>query len=252
MYEIGVTGYCGFPTFLMTTIKKAEEMGYDFRRDFKLRWCTVGGERHGQILRKSFEEDYGLKTIQEYFTADVGWAAFECREKNGMHFNDECMLIEVCDPETDRQLSPGEVGQIVVTRFDKVYPLIRFGTGDLASYVDEPCSCGRTTPRIIKIMGMIGEHIRVKSMFVHKREVEETLAKMPEIAKAQMVVSLSGHKDIVTFRIELPNEGLDKRAFCDSFTKTCQDVFKLRPDNIEILPTGTLEEGYQTFVDKRW
>jgi len=252
MHELGITGYAGFPTFLMTTIKKAEEMGYDFRRDFKLRWASVSGERHGQLLRKSFEDDYGLVTTQEYGTADIGLAAFECKEKNGMHFYDEGMLIEICDPQTGKQLGPGEVGEIVVTRLDKIYPLVRFGTGDLASYVDEPCPCGKTTPRITKILGMIGDHIRVKSMFVHKREIEEAISKMPEIAKAQMVVTLSGHKDMITFRVELASEGINEETFRNSFTKTCQDIFKLRPDNIEFISKGTLPEGYETFVDKRW
>lgn len=252
MRELGVTGYCGFPTFLMTTIKKAEEMGYDFRRDFKLRWASVGGEQHGLLLRKTFEKDYGLVTSQEYGGADIGLAAFECREKNGMHFYDEGMLIEICEPQTGKQLGPGEVGEIVVTRFDRIYPLVRFGTGDLASYIDEPCPCGKTSPRITKILGMIGDHIRVKSMFVHKREVEEAISGLPEISKAQIVVALAGHKDVITFRVELAAKDVDEQAFRQSFAKRCQDVFKLRPDNIELLPEGTLPEGYETFVDRRW
>ena len=252
MHELGVTGYMGFPTFLMTTIQKAEEMGYDFRKDFKLKWASVSGERHGQLLRERFEKDYGLTTTQEYGTADIGLAAWECREKNGMHFHDAGMLVEICDPQTGKQLGPGEVGEIVATRLDKIYPLCRYGTGDLASYIDEPCPCGKTSPRITKIMGMIGDHVRVKSMFVHKREVEETIAKMKEVSKAQMVITLSGHKDFITWRVEPSTEISDQQVFQQAFIKTCQQVFKLRPDAIEIVPRGTLLEGYETFVDQRW
>ena len=252
MRELGITGYCGFPTFLMTIIKKAEEMGYDLRRDFKLRWASVSGERHGLLLRRSFEEDYGLVTSQFYGTADVGLAAFECREKNGMHFHDDGVLIEICDPQTGKQLGHGEVGEIVVTRLDEVYPLIRLGTGDLASYVDEVCPCGRTSPRITKILGMVGDHIRVKSMFVHKREVEEAISKMTEVSRAQMVVTLHGHTDMITFKVELAEETVDEPAFCQSLTKRCQEVFRLRPDKIEVIPKGTLPDEYETFVDNRW
>jgi len=252
MHELGVNGYCGFPTFLMSMIKKAEELGFDFRRDFKLRWATVAGERHGLLLRKIFEEDYNLVTAQQYGTADIGLGAFECKEKNGMHFYDEGLLIEICDPETGEQLSPGEIGEIVVTRLDNVYPLIRFGTGDLASYVDDPCPCGRTAPRITEIIGMVGDHIRVKGMFVHRGEIEEAISKISEVSKAQMVAKLREHRDEITFNVELTSESVDKQAFRQAFTHRCQEVFKLRPDNIEILCKGTLPENCEIFIDQRW
>ncbi len=252
MHELGIDGYCGFPTFLMSMIKKAEELGYNFHRDFKLRWATLSGEKHGLLLRKTFEEEYGIVTTQQYGTADIGFAAFECKEKNGMHYYDEGLLIEICDSETGKQLPPGEVGEIVVTRLDKAYPLLRLGTGDLASYVDDVCPCGRTAPRITKILGMVGDHIRIKGMFVHKREIEEAISKIPEVSKAQMVATLREHRDVITFKVELTNESVDEQVFRKAFTQSCQDVFRLRPDNIEILCKGTLPENYETFEDQRW
>ena len=252
MHELGVTGYCGFPSFLMTIIKKAEELGHDFRRDFKLRWTTITGERHGLLLRRTFEDDYGLLTLQQYGSADIGLAAFECREKDGMHFHDQGLLIEICDPETGRQLGPGETGEVVATRFDRVYPLLRFGTGDLASYVDDPCPCGRTTPRITRILGMVGDHIRVKGMFVHRAEIEEAVSKTPEVSKAQLVATLAGHRDVITFRVELTGESADEQALRRAFTQRCREVFKLKPDHIEILPRGSLPDDCEAFVDQRW
>jgi len=142
--------------------------------------------------------------------------------------------------------------EIVVTCFDKLCPLWRFSTGDLASYIDEPCPCGKTSPRITKIRGMIGDHVRVKSMFAHKRELEEAIAKMKEISKAQMMITLSGHIDFVTWIVEPAAQITEQQAFQQSFTKTCQQVFKLKPDVIEIVPKGTLPEDYEIFVDKRW
>lgn len=252
MHEVGVNGCCAFPSFLMTIINKAEEMGYNFRRDFKLRWAVISGERHVSLLRKSLEDNYGLATWQGYGSGDLGYVAFECREKNGMHFDNKRAFIEICDPQTGKRLGPGEKGEIVVSLFDRVYPLIRFGTGDLASYANEPCHCGRTTPRITEILGMVGEHIRLKGMFIHRREIHEAISKMPEVSKAQIVVTLRGHRDVMTARVELTGEGVDQNAFCQAFAKTCQDVFRLRPDNVELLPKGTLPEDYEIFVDRRW
>ncbi|MFC1847996.1 phenylacetate--CoA ligase family protein [Chloroflexota bacterium] len=253
MRELGVTGYCGFPSFLMTIIQKAEELGCDFRRDFKLHWAMIMGERHGVQLRKVFENDYNLATWQSYGTADVGFAACECRAKEGMHILDDDMFIEICDPQTGKQLGAGEVGEIVATSFDKIYPLIRLGTGDLATYADEPCSCGRTVPRISNILGMVGDHIRVKGLFIHKGEVQELISKIPEIARVQAVITLSGHKDVIKFRLELkPESSIDEPAFIEQLNNHFQNVLKLRPDAIELLPQGMLPEDADTFVDKRW
>ena len=86
---------------------------------------------------------------QSYGTADIGCLGYECMEKNGMHIPDD-KIVEIVDPETGKQLKPGEVGEIVATTFNKVYPLIRFGTGDLSSLSAAPCPCGRTSPRLVK------------------------------------------------------------------------------------------------------
>jgi len=89
-------------------------------------------------------------------------------------------------------------------------------------------------------------------MFAHKRELEEAIAKMKEISKAQMMITLSGHIDFVTWIVEPAAQITEQQAFQQSFTKTCQQVFKLKPDVIEIVPKGTLPEDYEIFVDKRW
>jgi phenylacetate-CoA ligase len=159
--------------------------------------------------------------------------------------------VEIVDPGTGKQLGPQEAGEVVVTVFDDVYPLVRFGTGDLASYTDEPCPCGRTAPKITRILGMVGEHVRVKGMFVHQRELDEAMSKVSGVAKYQMVLRLEEHRDKITLNLEV-EPSVDRKALSEAITKNCQDVFKLTMDKIEFLAKGTLPEDYQKFVDTRW
>jgi phenylacetate-CoA ligase len=52
--------------------------------------------------------------------------------------------------------NPGQVGEVVVTDLNnKLFPLIRYRIGDLATAVDnaENCKCGRNMPRIGNIVG---------------------------------------------------------------------------------------------------
>ena len=251
LHDLKATALFSFPSFTMTILKKAEEMGYDVRRDFNLKYTTGGGERHIQVLRKTFEEDYGLIVGDGYGTADLGEVAYDCGLGQGYHYDDEACLVEIVDPSTGKQVGPQEPGEVVVTVFDDVYPLVRFGTGDLASYTDEPCPCGRTAPKITRILGMVGEHIRVKGQFVHQRELDEAMSKVSGVAKYQMVLRLEEHRDKITLNLEV-EPGVDRKALSEAVTKSCQDVFKLRMDKIEFLAKGTLPEDYKKFVDTRW
>jgi phenylacetate-CoA ligase len=251
LHDLKATALFSFPSFTMTVLKKAEEMGYDVRRDFNLKYTTGGGERHIQILRKTFEEEYGLTVGDGYGTADLGEVAYDCGLGQGYHYDDEACLVEIVDPSTGKQVGPQEPGEVVVTVFDDVYPLVRFGTGDLASYTDEPCPCGRTAPKITRILGMVGEHIRVKGQFVHQRELDEAMSKVSGVVKYQMVLRLEEHRDKISLNLEVePN--VDRKALSEAVTKSCQDVFKLRMDKIEFLAKGTLPEDHKKFVDTRW
>lgn len=251
LHDLKATAIFSFPSFTMSILKKAEEMGYNVRKDFNLKYTTGGGERHIQMLRKVFEEEYGLVVADGYATADVGSVAWDCGLGQGYHYDDVECVIEIVDPQTGKQVGPLEEGEIVVTLFSKVYPLVRFGTGDLASYTAEPCSCGRTTPRITKILGMIGEHVRVKGMFVHMREIEEAFSKLPQVLKYQLVLKLEGHKDHITLNAEA-EAGVDHKLLSQLINQRCQEVFKLRMDKIEFLPKGALPQDHKKVLDQRW
>ena len=251
LHDLKPTVFISFPSFTMTVLKKAEEMGYDVRKDFNLKYASGGGERHTEILKKTFQEDYGLIVGEAYGCADLGLVAYGCEAGEGYHYDDEACVIEIVDPDTGKQVGPHEVGEVVATLFSNVYPLVRFGTGDLATYTDEPCPCGITAPRITSILGMIGEHIRVKGMFVHQRELDEAMSQFSEVSKYQMVLQLEGHRDRITLKLEVEPH-IDRQAISEAINKRCQDIFKLRMDKIEFLAKGTLPEDCQKFVDTRW
>jgi phenylacetate-CoA ligase len=251
LHDLKATAIFSFPSFTMTILQKAEEMGYDVKRDFNLKYVSGGGEKHIQILKKVFEEKYGLTVSDGYGTADLGTVAFDCGLGLGYHYDDQECMIEIVDPETGKQVEPLHEGEIVVTLFSRIYPLVRFGTGDLASYTDEPCPCGRSSHRITRILGMVGEHVRVKGMFVHMRELDEAMSKLPQISRYQMVLRLEEHRDRITLKIEA-EPGVNRKEIAEAINKRCQDVFKLRMDNVEFLDKGTLPDGCKKIVDTRW
>jgi len=249
MKDLKVTGYVGTPSFLMTLIKRAEEMGLQFRKDFSLRCALCSAEILPPSMRKSFEDDYGIKVADTYASAILGILGYECLEKSGFHIPEE-IIIEIVDPATGKSLGPEEIGEVVVTLFDKNYPLIRFGTGDLSSFTDEPCPCGRKTHRLTRIMGRVGDAVKVRGMFIHSKQVEEVIRKFPEVSRFQVNVSRSGHRDEWAINLEL-KEAVDREKLLESLQKSIQESCRVKPDKIEFVSQGTIPEGAKKIVDQR-
>jgi len=127
MRELEVTGYVGTPSFLMKLIKKAAEMGMDWD-DFKLNKALVTAEPLPASLRQELEGDYGVKVGNAYATAELGFLAINT--SGGLPLTLlPAPIIQVVAPDTGKQVGPGEAGEVVITNFNKAYPLIRFGTG---------------------------------------------------------------------------------------------------------------------------
>jgi phenylacetate-CoA ligase len=247
--DLGVTGYCGTPSFLHTIAERAEEMGLNLTEDLNLRVGFVAAEMLPESLRESLEARFGMVIRQSYGTADVGSLGYECIHRTGMHFPDD-KVVEIVDPVTKRQLPPGEIGEIIATTFNKTYPLIRYGTGDLSYSTDEPCPCGRTSPRLVRIVGRVDQVTKVRGMFIHPSQVAQAAGRHPEISRHQVVVTRKKHRDEMTFRVELGKSGIEESAFAESLKQTIRDVMKLRGE-VEIVPPGTIPEGSKDIDDRR-
>jgi phenylacetate-CoA ligase len=252
MLDLKVTGFVGTPSFLMTVIKRAEEMSHSFRRDFALKRAWFTGEMLPPSLRKTLEEEYQILTSQAYAVTEPGGAiAYECREHKGMHLMDE-YVVEIVDHETGKQLGPGEIGEIVVTPVhNKQWGLIRFGTGDMSFYTTEPCPCGRTANRLIGIVGRTSDAVKVRGMFVVARQAEAAIMSLTPVSRFQIVVGREQNRDEVTLKVELREESIDKAVLMEELNQRFQDTCRVKIDRFEFIEKGTLPEKYQKIVDER-
>ncbi|HSB06834.1 MAG TPA: AMP-binding protein [Thermodesulfobacteriota bacterium] len=247
--NLKANAFCGTPSFLLAIAEKAEEMRLDLKKDLNLRVGFVAAEMLPESLRSKLEQKFGMTIRQSYGTADIGCLGYECVEKNGMHIPDD-KIVEIVDPETGKQLRPGQAGEIVATTFNKVYPLIRFGTGDLSLLTETPCPCGRTSPRLTKILGRVDQVTKVRGLFIHPGQVDEIASRHPMIARYQVLVTRLEHKDEMTFRVELKEEISHIETLKGEIERSIRDVMKLRGD-IEFVPRGTIPEGANKIVDQR-
>jgi phenylacetate-CoA ligase len=241
---VAATGYVGTPSFLMTLLKKADELG----GRLALEVAQVGAEPFPESLRKVFQDEYGIMARQGFGTADLGMIAYECAEAAGMHLLEDT-IVQICDPTSGAPLPAGQIGEIVATVNNRTYPMIRFGTGDLSVISDEPCPCGRTSSRMLGWRGRADEVTKVRGMFIHPRQADEIVARVGGVGRFQVVVGREGHQDTLTFRVELSG-GADPGAVTPAMESAIRDVMKLR-GGVEVVAAGAIPEGAKKITDER-
>lgn len=254
MRELGVTGYVGTSSFLMTLIEQTNKLGYQIKKDFRLRCASVTGEMLAPSLRNKLENEYGIRVSQYYGTAEIGTIAYECEECEGMHINDEGVVVEIIDPETGRQLVPGEIGEVVVTSLSKIFPLIRFRTGDLSSSIEEKCRCERDSYRLKGILGRIGQAVKVRGMFLHPKQLEEAASRISQIGRIQAIITRSGTRDELRLRVELKESQSDEaieETLRQDLKSNVQALGKLKVDDIEFVSVDSISESEPIILDKR-
>ena len=244
--DLGVTGYTGTPSFLIAIIKKAEEMGYDFKKNFGLRRACFVAEPLQPSLRIRFEEEYGIDTYQMYGATEVGDIAYECSEKTGWHICED-VIVEIVDPSTGRCAEPGRLGEVVVTRLNDIFFLLRFGTGDLSSIVEEDCACGRASRRLSGIAGRVGDAVKVRGMFITPGQLARVGEAFPRV-RFQVVVTRESYRDFLTVAVveDEEYEAIDAGRFRDVFSAICA----VKIDRIEPVEEELSDSG-KPIIDKR-
>ncbi len=195
--DLRIRGYVGTPSFLAALLQKIDPPS-PFAVAF------VSGEMLPDGLRRDLQARE-VRVFQGYATADVGLIAYECGEHSGLHLSSR-VFVEIVDPERGTPQAPGAVGEVVVTFLSEVYPLLRLATGDLSTLDPSPCPCGRGSPRLARLVGRVGEAVKVRGLFVHPEEVRRAFSRIPEVGRYQMVVSREGHRDRLLARVE-PSAG---------------------------------------------
>jgi phenylacetate-CoA ligase len=249
MRDLAVTGYVGTPSFLMTILEKGMEMGIVPGNGLGLQVALVAAEMLPESLRRRFEEEFGIQVRQAYGTADVGSLGYECFEGKGMHIPDE-ILLELIDPATGEPVGPGKIGEVVVTLPNETYPLIRFATGDLSVCTDDPCPCGRTSARLLRIVGRIDQVTKVRGMFVHPEQVGQIEGKVPEVETLQLVITRVGHEDQMTIRAVLGGGASPTDALRSRIVETAREVTRIRGE-VVFVNDADLSGKEKKIVDNR-
>jgi phenylacetate-CoA ligase len=247
IHNLKLAGYIGTPSFLKLIVEKADELKADIAC---LRRAQVGAEYLPPALRAAMGER-GIQVTQMYGIADLGLVAYESLGADGKAtpgmILDESLILEIVRPGTGDPVPAGEVGEVVITTFNKDYPLIRFGTGDLSAVLTGTSPCGRTNVRIKGWMGRADQSTKVRAMFVTPKQVDEVVRRHSEVQRARLVVEGEAGNDRMTLVCEVREQS---QGLAEALIASIRDVTKLRGE-VKLVEPGSLPNDGKVIEDLR-
>jgi phenylacetate-CoA ligase len=195
------------PSYALNIAEVADGMGVDVRA-LSLRYGCFGAEPWSEAMRAALEARLGIKALDIYGLSEVlgPGVACECAEAQaGLHVWEDHFYCEIIDPDTLQVLPAGEAGELVITTLTKqALPMLRYRTRDITRLTDEPCRCGRTHRRMLRVTGRTDDMIVVRGVNVYPSQIEALLVAFPGLAPHyQIVLTREGPMDAATIEVEL-------------------------------------------------
>lgn len=196
--------------------------------------------------RARIEEVFGAPVYDEYRGSEVGWMAGECQHQDGLHIFADARRIEVVD-EDGRPAAPGEVGDLVVTDLrNRVFPVIRYRTGDRGALREAPCPCGRTLPMMEQPQGRTVDTIRLPSGDALAQRITSIFSKQPDAVRKFQLHQYADYS--ITVRVVI-GDGADARSHIEAAIDDLRGrVHGEVPVRLEYLETLPYTGGKTRFV----
>ena len=210
MRDFGVTALIATPSYAMYLAETAKREG--ILQDLKVRLVCMGAEASTAEMHESLHKLFGAFPTENYGLTEVGGpgVAGECREKAGMHINEDMFYPEIVNMEKNEVLGEGEQGEMVLTTLLKEgMPILRYRTKDITSLTYEPCKCGRTLARMSRVVGRTDDMLIIRGVNVFPSQIESVLMGMDELGKMyEIIVDRVNYMDTLEVRVEVDDANL--------------------------------------------
>ncbi len=215
MQDFGARILGATPSYALNIAEVAAGMGVDLRK-LSLRYGCFGAEPWTEAMRADLEAKFGIKAQDVYGLSEIigPGVGSECHQaQSGLHVWEDHFLVEVIDPDTLQAVPAGEPGELVLTTLTKeALPMLRYRTRDITRLIEEPCACGRTHRRMMRMTGRSDDLLIIRGVNVYPSQVEAHLVGFPGLAPHyQIVLTREGPMDAMTLEVELaPPAPLDE------------------------------------------
>jgi phenylacetate-CoA ligase len=250
----------GVPTFLLKLGQFVQSQGIDPRSTGVKKMICIGEplrDRNLAFLRvgENLEAVWGAKVYSTYASSETITSFCECTAQQGGHLHPDLAVVEIVN-DRGEALPGGESGEVVVTPLSiEGMPLIRFCTGDVSFLIDEPCGCGRRSPRLGPILGRKKQMIKFRGTTLYPNSIYTVLDSLPGI-REYSVTATSDYdlSDVITVQVAVTDAACSAAMIMDKL----QAHLRVRPEVIVMSEESVKREVYPgnarkpiRFVDKR-
>ncbi len=174
------------PSFILKLIQYAKEHNIDVNKTSVKKAVCIGENIRNtdcsfNILGKKITEAWNIQLYSTYASTEMQTAFTECSAACGGHLQPELLIVELLD-ENNKRVDAHVAGEITVTTLGvEGMPLLRYKTGDICMYFDEPCACGRNTLRLSPIIGRKKQMIKFKGTTIYPSALFDLLNEINEV-----------------------------------------------------------------------
>ena len=194
------------PSYMLHLADEMEAMGVD-PNELNLKCGIFGAEPWTAEMREQIEKRLNLRAFDIYgLTEIIGpGVGCSCEHSDLIHLESDLFIPEIVDPETGEPLPEGELGELVFSSIMKEgVPLLRYNTHDLTRIHYEKCECGRTTPRMEKVIGRADDMLIIRGVNVFPSQIEAVLLTYTEIEPHYVIYVDRVHNlDRMTVKVEM-------------------------------------------------
>lgn len=180
------TAIVAVPSFILKLIQFAKDYHIDLNKTSVKKAICIGENIRNtdfslNILGRKITEAWDIKLYSTYASTEMQTAFTECPQGHGGHLQPELVIAELLD-EDNKQVPENTPGELTITTLGvEGMPLLRYKTGDICMYYDEPCACGRTSLRLSPIIGRKKQMIKFKGTTLYPPAMFELLNEMDEV-----------------------------------------------------------------------
>ncbi|MCF4101629.1 AMP-binding protein [Gillisia sp. M10.2A] len=248
------------PSFLLKLTDYALANNIDFRNSSVKAAVCIGepvrtADHKLNALGQKINDVWGIELFSTYASTEMATAFTECKGHKGNHIQTDLIYTEVLKDD-GIPVKEGEIGELVITNLQvETMPLLRFATGDMVSYTEEICQCGRNTPRLSAVIGRKKQMIKYKGTSLYPQHIIETLNAFNEISNFVIEAHTNSlNTDILVVKVPAnlsDNQITELKHHFKSQLRVIPEIIVVPEDELLKLKFPTEARKPQIFIDYR-
>jgi len=255
------TAIVAVPSFILKLIAFAKANGIDMNSTSVKKAICIGENIRNtdfslNILGRKITEDWDIQLFSTYASTEMQTAFTECTAGRGGHHQPELVIVELLD-EDDQPVPPHTPGEVTITTLDvEGMPLLRYKTGDICTYIDDACRCGRNSLRLSPLIGRKKQMIKFKGTTLYPPALFDLLSERDEILDfvVEIYADEIGLDQVLLYLVpQNDSEECDHaiRAYLQARLRVSPHIKYVTPEEMQKVQFPEAGRKAVKFIDKR-